>query len=62
MTSTAAERRGEAGSNCGALGSRWDWVTNNNEPAEGVSLVHQCKLNGSTRTIAYLLISARSGP
>jgi hypothetical protein len=35
-------------------------VTNTQEPAEGVSLVYQCKLNVSTRTIDYLAGLLRS--
>lgn len=35
-------------------------MTKNNEPAEGVSLVYQCKLNVSTRTIDYLADLLRS--
>ncbi len=35
-------------------------MTNNNAPAEGVSLVYQCKLNLSTRTLDYLAGLLRS--
>jgi hypothetical protein len=35
-------------------------VTKNNAPAEGVSLVYQCKLNLSTRTVVYLADLLRS--
>ncbi|WP_329346220.1 transposase family protein [Streptomyces microflavus] len=35
-------------------------MTNNNEPAEGVSLLYQCKLNLSTSTLAYLADLLRS--
>ncbi|MFI9366605.1 hypothetical protein ACIG5E_36985 [Kitasatospora sp. NPDC053057] len=35
-------------------------MTNKNEPAEGVSLVYQCKLNLSTRTVDYLAGLLRS--
>ncbi|MEU6018293.1 transposase family protein [Streptomyces sp. NPDC047515] len=35
-------------------------MTNNNEPAEGVSLVYQCKLNLSTSTLVYLADLLRS--
>ncbi|MDH6580879.1 transposase family protein [Kitasatospora sp. MAP5-34] len=35
-------------------------MTNNNAPAEGVSLVYQCKLNLSTSTLVYLADLLRS--
>jgi hypothetical protein len=35
-------------------------VTNNNAPAEGVSLVYQCKLNLSTSTLVYVADLLRS--
>jgi hypothetical protein len=35
-------------------------VAENNAPAEGVSLVYQCKLNLSARTVVYLADLLRS--
>ncbi|MEU9122861.1 transposase family protein [Streptomyces sp. NPDC048506] len=36
-------------------------MTKNNAPAEGISLVYQCKLNLSTRTLVYLALTDDKG-